>query len=247
MRRLVLMLFVLVVGSLAIAGNDQKEHKLLNQALNATSLLNQASTVLMAAGDLLSNNPDLAPSVLEATLARYANQVDGIRSILVLNNQGEILYDTYHKVASRDIPQRLYLGDRDYFKGAFSRREMTLYTPVLGRTSGSLFLPASQAVITDGAVKYVTVAIISPNRLIHPSVIETEYSVVTIFNSKGKLLAKFPDGTDIPDGFYESLEINKNGGNTKIVPFNQNFANSVWVHDKKHEITVIYSIIQFTS
>ncbi len=247
MRRLVLILFILILGSLAVAGSDQKEHKLLNQALNASSLLNQTSTVLMAAGDLLSNNPDLTPSVLEATLARYANQVDGIRSILVLDDRGEIVYDTYHKVASRGISQRLYLGDRDYFKGAFNQRKMTLYTPVIGRTSGSPFLPASQAVMTNGAVKYVTVAILSPNRLIHPSIIETDYSVVTIFNREGKLLAKFPDGTDIPDDFYESLEINKNGTNTRIVPFNQNFAHSVWVHDSKHEITVVYSVIQFAS
>ncbi|MCG8493091.1 MAG: hypothetical protein MI743_15835, partial [Sneathiellales bacterium] len=247
MRLLIWILLFLAPVSAAIAENDQKKHQLLNQSIHAVSILNQTSTALLATSDLLTNSPDMDPGVIEATLARYANQVDGIRSILVLNDRGELLYDTYNKVASKGTPLKLNLGDREYFKGAFNQHDMTLYAPVKGRTSGSIFLPISQAVMTNELVKYVAVAIISPNRLIHPSVIQTEYSLVTIFNKQGELLAKFPDGTDIPENFYGSLETEKNLTKARRVPFNQNVADSVWTENEKYEITVVYSVIQPTN
>ncbi len=246
MRVVCLVLICILNVSISFAAEDASKEKLRTLSVHMNSLLNQTELALLAASDFLTDRPSVSGAVVEATLQRYVDQVDGIRAIIVTDEKGYLIYDTFNKVASKANGQfkPLYLGDRQYVIDAQNSKGMQVYHTLIGRTSGTPFLPISRPVYVDESLKYVIVAIMSPNKLIHQSVHGTHYVAVTVYNMEGKFITSFPDGMEIPENFHSSLNIDLQKDSKNIVPFNNNDANSIWIKNKKYGLVIIYSKIQ---
>lgn len=246
MRVVCLVLICILNVSISFAAENANKEKLRTLSVHLNSLLNQTELALLAASDFLTDRQSVSGAVVEATLQRYVEQVDGIRAIIVTDEKGYLLYDTFNKVASKAKKpgKPLFLGDRQYFIDATNAKGMKVYHTLIGRTSGLPFLPVSRPVFLDEQLKYVVIAIMAPNKLIHPSVRSSQYIVVTVFNLAGKFITSFPDGARLPKNFYTSLGVDMNENNMNIVPFHKNDADSIWVINKKYGLVTIYSEIQ---
>lgn len=246
MRVVCLVLICLMNISVSFAAEDASKEKLRTLSVHMNSLLNQTELALLASSDFLTDRPSVSGAVVEATLQRYVEQVEGMRAIIVTDAKGYLIYDTFNKVASRakGPTKPLFLGDRKYFLNATTAKGMKVYHTLIGRTSGFPFLPISRPVFADEKLKHVVIAIMSPNKLIHPLVHDSEYDVVTIYNLAGKFITAFPDGTELPDGFFNSLDIGEKSDNRSVVPFNNHDAHSSWAVSRKFSLVLVYSKIQ---
>lgn len=231
---------------ISAADVDGREDKLRTLSVHLDAVLNQTELALLATSDFLTDRSSVSGAVVEATLLRYANQVDGLRALIVTDAEGYLTFDTYNKIASREkkASKRLYLGDREYFLDANKGRGMRVYHTLIGRTSKTPFLPISRSVYVDEKLKYVAVAIMSPHKLIHPSILNSQYVAVTVYNLDGKFITAFPDGMIVPENFYESLGVDSNENNKKTVAFYENEADSIWVRNEKYGLVIVYSKIE---
>lgn len=246
MRFVCLFLVIFLHINSAFADDHATKEKLRTLSVHMNSMLNQTELALLAASDFLTDRQSVSGSVVEATLQRYVDQVDGLRALLITDGNGRLVYDTFNKIATKADPNRkpLMLGDRQYFKGAREVKGMRVYEPVIGRTSGTPFLPISQPVYVDEDLKFVIIAILSPNKLIHNSVHDSEYAVVTIYDLQGKFIAGFPDGTEIPQGYFKSLDIETHENGLNIVPFHKNEAHANWIINEDYGLALIFSKIK---
>ncbi|MBD8890932.1 histidine kinase [Labrenzia suaedae] len=74
--------------------------------------------------------------LIHAELKRIVTRVPGVRAIIVIGPDGTLLHDSY-----KYPPNELNLADRIYFRQAISTPELFIGEPVIGRTSGSSFVP----------------------------------------------------------------------------------------------------------
>lgn len=87
--------------------------------------------------------------IVHAELDATADRIDGLRSILVLSPDGDILWDAYSFPAPK-----VNLGSRTYFRRGLSANRLQFDEITAGRTSGfpfvpiSVFKPSINAVIT---------------------------------------------------------------------------------------------------
>lgn len=246
MRVVCLVLICILNISVSFAAEDASKEKLRTLSVHLDSLLNQTELALLAASDFLTDRRSVSGAVVEATLQRYVEQVDGIRAIIVTDEKGYLIYDTFNKIASKakKTGKPLFLGDRPYFLNATNAKRMKVYHTLIGRTSGLPFLPVSRPVYLDEKLKYVVIAIMAPNKLIHPSVRSSQYVVVTVYNLEGKFITSFPDGAKLPEGFYASLNVDVQENNMNIVPYHTNDADSIWATNTRYGLVTIYSEIK---
>ncbi len=241
--RLIICLCCLFFSHLSLANEAEKTNRLRTFTVHLNKVLEKTDLALLAANDLLANQSSPNGPVIEATLERYVKRIPAVRSIIVTEADGTLVFDTHRKISTKktaDTPS-INLRDRDYFIGATADRKTQIYKPVIGRSSGVKFIPMSRPVYVDNDLKYIVVAIISPNRLIHSSAMETSYGGVSIYKKSGDLLAVFPDGVNIPSGFYKSLGVGRVLEKKNIVPFHKQFADSRWSENDLYDLVVVYT------
>lgn len=246
MAKTIALLIMIFLPTNALA-ETQKEIVLTTLYTHMNKVLEKAELAIVAAADFLSQtHADSKGVVLEATLQNYVELSDGMRAMLVADSDGNIILDTYNKVAFQVTasPPAVNVSERDYFIEARLIRKVQVSRLVRGKTSGVPFMPMTKAVYLDGRLKYVVIAILSPDRLLHPSIRDGEYSGAAIFDEDGNLYVSFPSDTDIPENFFTSLRVGQILSRQSEVPFNDNVADTVWSQTNKFGLFVVYSEIK---
>ena len=132
-------LIIIFIGLFqANAGQVPNEMSLVEQY--ASAKLVQLRLVLNHAVRHMEENP--SQNILSGHFAMksIAKSVPGLRSILAIGSDGQLLFDSYNPVLfSIDLSQREYF--RRTMKSDIA--EMIISVPVVGKQSGQLFLPVS--------------------------------------------------------------------------------------------------------
>lgn len=157
----------------------QAESSARTNQLSSERVLFAADQAIDAAAVIVSSVDNLR--IVHAELKRLTKGVPGARAIIVLDKKGQLKHDSYKYPATPlDLSQRLY------FKEAKSKKSVVIGEQVIGRTSGSSFVPIAKKV---GDLTFVVVA--SPYALVD---VQSEcadcWSIA--LQSEGKLVTMFP-------------------------------------------------------
>lgn len=103
---------------------------------------------------------DAPGEIVHAELDATADRIDGLRSILVLSTEGDILWDAYSHPAPK-----FNLGSRGYFRRGLTARRVQFDEIAVGRTSGFPFVPAS---VFKPSINAVIAGILDPRVIQEP-------------------------------------------------------------------------------
>ncbi len=81
---------------------------------------------------------DAPGEIIHAELDAVAKRLDGVRSIIVISKEGNILWDAYSHP-----PPQVNLSSRDYFRRSLTAHRLQFDEIAVGRTSGFPFVPVS--------------------------------------------------------------------------------------------------------
>lgn len=168
----------------AIAGDDETAAELeyLIAETERSARTNQlaAERVLFATGQAIDAASFIVSSVrvdrlIHVELRRLASRIPGVRAIIVIGPDGQLRHDSYKFPTTK-----LDLADRSYFKEALSTSDLVIGKQVIGRTSGTNFVPIVKRI---GDLTFVAVT--------------APYAIVDLQSECGDCwsLALQPDGT----------------------------------------------------
>lgn len=138
----------------------QIERNTIEAAENALGETESLATSISFAFDYLTTFVSEAhpPDFLtHAELKATTDRLDGVRSIILIDEDGTIQHDAF----SFPAPQ-INIAEREYFQRALGTSGLVIGEGVVGRTSGIPFVPIS---IYKPALKSVLTAVVDPRKL----------------------------------------------------------------------------------
>ncbi len=138
----------------------QIERNTIEAAANALGETESLATSISFAFDYLTTFVSEAhpPDFLtHAELKATTDRLDGVRSIILIDEDGTIQHDAF----SFPAPQ-INIAEREYFQRALGVSGLVIGEGVVGRTSGIPFVPIS---IHKPALKSVLTAVVDPRKL----------------------------------------------------------------------------------
>jgi len=167
--------------------------------------------------------------VMQAELSSIASRLSGVRSLLVINTDGEIRFDAFSHP-----PPTINLSGRPYFQTALADRGLHYGEVVLGRSSGFPFTPASAfKSVIDG----VLVAVIDTRELQKPLSWCPESCGGAILSFKGEIVTVSPDDTQLPQEIIDSVASEPSGSMTVDRGTFSLIAH--WQRSRNHEFAVV--------
>ncbi|MBL6431896.1 MAG: histidine kinase [Alphaproteobacteria bacterium] len=155
--------------------------------LTAERVLYSTDQALSAAAVIVSTVKN--GRLVTAELSRIAADIPGARAIIVLDERGRLLHDSYKFPAAS-----LDLSDREYFQRAYSRPgKIVIGATVVGRTSSASFVP-----IANRIGRYTFVAVITPHVLVDVQEFCSDCWSIAL-NVDSELLAVFPQTPVLPE------------------------------------------------
>jgi len=178
----------------AIPDTAQIESDTVQAAADALRATESLATSVSFAFDYLTafvseaNPPDfLTHAELKATTAR----LEGVRSILIVARDGELLHDAY----SFPAPS-INLSERQYVQDALANPGLILGKAILGQTSGIPFVPISTFKPALGAV---LTAIVDTRTMREPLNWCDALCAGAVLTLEGEVVASSPPESTIPD------------------------------------------------
>lgn len=161
-------------------------------ALTADRVLYSANQALDAAARIMSTVEN--DRLIHEELKRLASGIPGARAIIVIDDDGALLHDSY-----RFPVARLDLSDRQYFKDASRSNGLVVGTMVVGRTSGLSFIP-----IAKRSGPYTIAAIAGAYSLVD---IETACADcwAGMVRTDGELVSLFPPEGQFSQSLYDMI------------------------------------------
>jgi len=202
MRLLFLFLTAFFLSNTTHAEEDLKEYSDY-QVLHVQNTIKSIDLTLLEAIDFLNRNLDKEEVTLHKSLSQYAERTPGLRAIIVTDQKGKLKLDSFSYPA-KDIN----LADREYVKNATTLNNESLYIgqPVVGRSSGTAFLPFSRSLLNANKENQgVIAAIMHPGFLIKQDMLCAQ-CFITVFNSQKKLVVSYPTNASFPDNFIAMLQ-----------------------------------------
>lgn len=150
-------------GYVAIPDEAVVEQDTIKAAENALGETESLATSISFAFDYLTtfvseaHPPDF---LIHAEMKATTERLDGVRSILLINNDGSLMHDAFSYPAPN-----INLAERDYVQNAINRSGIVFGKAVVGQTSGVPFIPVSAQ---KPALSGVLAAIIDPRKLREP-------------------------------------------------------------------------------
>lgn len=139
---------------------EQDTNEAADNALEETESL---ATAISFAFDYLTtfvseaHPPDF---LIHAELKATTDRLDGVRSILVINENGPLMHDAFSFPAPA-----INLGGRDYVQNAIEQPGLVFGKAVIGQTSGVPFIPISAQ---KPALSAILTAIVDPRKMRKP-------------------------------------------------------------------------------
>jgi len=118
-----------------------------------------------------------------------AKKLPGVRAIIALGPDGYLKHDSYQFPA-----QELDLSDRSYFRAAKGTSELVIGSTVIGRTSGTVFLPLAKRV-----GELTLVAIVNPHSLFADQS-ECDLCLSVLLGNNSDVVATYPPSVEVPIG-----------------------------------------------
>ncbi|WJS05170.1 PDC sensor domain-containing protein [Roseibium aggregatum] len=221
----VLMSLFLLAGS-ALAQNDTEisETEFLVSDTVRSARTNQlaAERVLFATEQAIDAASFIVSSIkvdrlIHVELKRLASRVPGVRAIIVVGPDGQLLHDSYKFPAVQ-----LDLSDRSYFKKAIASSNLIIGEQVVGRTSGSSFVPVVKRI---GSLTFV--AVTAPYALVE---LQSEcgdcWSVA--LQDDGEIVAMFPPDTTFLRDLIVRMSPNMRANGSRVVRYEHSIFSVVW-------------------
>jgi hypothetical protein len=131
--------------------------------------LDHAEQILRSAADYLASNPSTSPSEGHVAFKRILNKSRVFRSILALDENGMLVFDSYNPVP---FSEGMDLSGRDYFSETTNAAAMTirLFPRVVGQQSGETFIPVAMAVPQSRNQNQRVVTLVVPPSSLMPNI-----------------------------------------------------------------------------
>lgn len=230
------MLFFCCSGVLGFA--DQEKIRTFSVIVEAR-VLNAMLVARLTEQSLRKVN--LTQQIGHNTLKKMIEDIDYIRSILVLDHSGKLEFDSFNgpgvwsnlSVFQKDLSQR------EYFKqGMSAEREMNIHQGVVGKQSGLQFVPLTYRTrLTLNDQTQLIVLTIAPEPLM--SDIEFCNLCGTIIMKKNKVLMAKPALTDIDSAIAERVPMNGDYGSSTLKIRNMKIEVH-WRKSKYFDMNFIY-------
>ncbi|QFT70730.1 hypothetical protein FIU93_28355 [Labrenzia sp. THAF35] len=220
------LVFAIWLTSSAIAQNDveisETEFLISDTVRSARTNQLAAERVLFATDQAIDAASFILSSVrvdrlIHVELKRLASRIPGVRAIIVIGPDGRLLHDSY-----KFPTVSLDLSDRTYFRVAIATDELVIGSPVVGRTSGSSFVPVVKR-IGD----YTFVAVTAPYALVE---LQSEcgdcWSVA--LQEKGDIVAMFPPDSTFLHDLVERMSPQMRANGSQVVRYRHSVFSVVW-------------------
>lgn len=207
MRILALLILCLFASQTAQAEEDMKKYVEF-QALHITKLVELIDLALKEAAETIERNPDKEELFLQESLKKYVERTPALRAIIHTDKQGILRTDSITYPA-----KNIDLHDRVYVNHSLNSQEQELYigAAVLGRSSGTSFIPFSRPMIDAQKNPIGVVAgIMHPGFLIRQDLLCSQ-CFAAVFNKDGKVLVSYPSNAKYPEDYISAL-INQQDG-----------------------------------
>lgn len=197
-----LLFFTLLLLSSNVSASEILKKHAEFQALHVEKTIEAINLAMVDAGDFLERNPDKNEMILHDTLAKYVERTPGLRAIIVMDKAGVLRIDSFTYPAKNiDLKDREYVKHTLFAKG----RELYIGKPVIGRSSGTAFIPFSRPLLdADGNITGVIAGIISPGMLIDQKTVCSQ-CLVGVFQNE-ETLVTYPSNTSYPTDYMKQLD-----------------------------------------
>lgn len=133
-----------------------------------------AELVLRTSANYLAAQPDVSAADGHLALKSILNGSEYFRAILALNENGELLFDSFNSVGLQELPSgpRLDLSGRKYFRSTTNLPSSTLkISPTeVGKQSGESFIPLTMSVQNETGFNQPVVVLVAPPQAFLPPI-----------------------------------------------------------------------------
>ncbi|MEQ9519805.1 MAG: hypothetical protein RLN89_10240 [Parvibaculum sp.] len=200
-------------GAQADQGNSEAEtNRAAENALRQTETL--MTSIAFAFDYLATFVGEAGPPapIIHAELQATTNRLDGVRSLLMIAEDGTLQHDAF----SYPAPQ-VNLGNRDYVIAAMTKPGMRIGAAIIGRTSGFPFAPIS---MRKPSINTVMTAITDLRKLREPLDWCLDACGGALLTDDGKIVAISPPETKLDDDLIQKI-INNEEMNGSFVHSNE--------------------------
>lgn len=151
--------------------------------------LQKAKDANLAIGTVLQRSP-LTENEFHNIAKSFVDEIGTIRAILFIDDEGLLFADSYKYPATNHN-----LSKREYYRRAVAAPDgkAVVSSPVNGKDSGTSFVPIARAVERHGAFVGVTVAVVSPRKLINLDVTDNCTDCMSVLvTTDGDVIAQEP-------------------------------------------------------
>lgn len=204
-------------------GYDEKLEFIEHETAQAAKInLLTAEKVLFATDQALDAAAVIASNIdngrlVHGELRRLADRLPGVRAIIAVGRDGMLVHDSYSYPAAG-----LDLSDRTYFRRALVQDGMIVGQKVIGRQSGSAFVPLAKRI---GDLTFI--AVTSPFALID---IQTDcadcWSAAT--TASGDAVVVFPPETNVPRQFLRTPATQAGDIGSRVVRYKNSVVLVSW-------------------
>lgn len=236
MRILALLILCLFASQAAHAEEDMKKYVDF-QARHITKLVELIDMALKEAAETIARNPDKEELFLQESLRNYVERTPALRAIIHTDKNGILRTDSITYPA-----KNIDLHDREYVKHSLSSQEQELYigASVLGRSSGTSFIPFSRPMIdTQKKPIGVVAGIMHPGFLIRQDLLCSQ-CFAAVFNKDGRVLVSYPSNAQYPKDYVAAL-INQQDGVSLEYLLEGQKVQSQTIHLKKFDLSISIS------
>ncbi len=239
MRILALLILCLFASQTVHAEEDMKKYVDF-QARHITKMVELIDMALKEAAETIERNRDKEELFIHNTLKNYVERTPALRAIIHTDQIGILQTDSVTYPA-----KNIDLHDRAYVKHSLNSKEHELYigSAVLGRSSGTSFIPFSRPMIDAQKNPIGVIAgIMHPGFLIRQDLLCPQ-CFAAVFNKDGKILVSYPSNAQYPEDYIAALIHQQDGAPLDYLLEGQN-VQSQTVHLKNFGLSI--SISSFT-
>ncbi|WP_321832287.1 hypothetical protein [Thalassovita sp.] len=125
-----------------------------------------AEHILRSAADFVASNPDIGSVQGHRALARILNKAPPFRSILAIDNEGQLRFDSFNMVkflGASDLSRRAYFSSTTNA----ASKQMIVNSPIVAKQSGRVTIPLTMAVPNgNGRFQEVVALMADPEALL---------------------------------------------------------------------------------
>lgn len=236
MRILALLLLCLFASQTAYAKEDMKKYVDF-QARHITKMVELIDIALKEAAETIERNPDKEELFIHDSLKNYVERTPALRAIIHTDEKGILRTDSITYPA-----KNIDLHDREYVKHSLNSPQQELYigSAVLGRSSGTSFIPFSRPLMDAQKNPIGVVAgIMHPGFLLRQDLLCPQ-CFAAVFNTNGKVLVSYPSNAQYPDDYIAALLKQQDGAPLEYVLEGQK-VQSQTIHLKKSGLSISIS------